>query len=136
MLDLSPVLGEVNIAIHSSPDHYYKDSGAESPLQCEETWNMRVKNSPSESQPEDPEEWTVLKNIVALYEGFTAYGKDESIFVRPRPHFYHFENNYPLPTNSVKERVYQTSPDLNILCQDIAVPIVWTTSMKARCSRM
>ena len=100
MLELNPTMGEVNVAIHSSPDYYYEDSGEESPVQCEEIWNIQAENSPSESQLEDPEGWIMLKNIVALYEGFTAYGKDESIFVRPRPHFYHFEKNYPLPTNS------------------------------------
>ena len=62
--------------------------------------------------------------------------KMNPFFVRPRPHFYHFEKNYPLPTNSVKERVYQTSPGLDKICQDIAVPIVRTTSTRARCLRM
>ena len=122
---------EVSIANRDSFEHYYGDSGAESPLQCEETYGVQIRNGLSDSQQEDPEAWTMLKNIVALYEGFTAYGRDESIFVRPQPHFYHFEKNYPLPTNNVRERVYQTSHGLDERCQDVAVPIVRITSTRA-----
>ena len=111
--------------------HYYEDSGEDSPFPDKESSEMQTGESIDDSQREDSETRNMQQSIVALYEGFTPYGRDEAIFVRPRPHFYHFEKSFPLPTDNLQEKVYQTPPG-----QNIAVSTVRRTSVQARCKRL